>query len=220
MHASATATRPTQAERVESACQALLDAAAELVIEQGYHATTAAQIAERAGYSREMVRVRFGSKLDLMRELLVREFQGAFQDSFDPSTSALEHIRDAVERFSGLGWAAPTRLRAALVLGFEAATSIRELRNDFVPWLEVIEAQYAMLLKRAVAEGSIRAVDCDEYARLFVAASIGGGLQFVSSATATDPAAPPSRFESSSHRVRELDGRSRDSRNPPCRGPR
>lgn len=189
MPTTSTTDRLTQAERVERARNALLDAAAELVIEQGYHATTAADIAARAGLSREMVRVRFGNKLGLMRELLVTEYQQAFH-SLPPGASALERLRSGVDQLAAMSTTAPTRLRAAFALGFEAGTSVPELRDDLVPWLGEIEAGFAQQLRGAIEEGSIRNVDSDEYARLLIATATGGAFLFMtSSETTPGPAA-------------------------------
>ena len=58
--------RRTQQERVEESTQRLFRAAAELIAEGGYDAATAAEIGRRAGYSRSMVRARFGSKEQLV----------------------------------------------------------------------------------------------------------------------------------------------------------
>lgn len=175
---------------METARQRLIDAAAEVVIERGFHAATAAEIAERAGYSREMVRVRFGSKLELMRELLVTEYQLAFRARLGPQATALELLRDGIDQLAAMSTTAPTRLRAAYVLAFESATSVSELRDDLVPWLDMIEAIFADLLRAAVAEGSIREVDCDAYARLLNAAGTGGAFLFLTSPTTSDPSAP------------------------------
>lgn len=175
---------------METTRERLLDAAAEVVVERGFHAATAARIAERAGYSREMVRVRFGSKLDLMRELLVTEYQHAFRVRLGPGASALERLRDGIDQLAAMGTTAPIRLRAAYVLAFESATSVPELHDDLVPWVDMIEALFAHLLKAAVAEGAIRDVDCDEYARLLSAAGTGGAFRFLTSPTATDPSSP------------------------------
>ena len=176
---------------MQTARDRLLDAAAELVIQKGYHATTAAEIAEQAGYSREMVRVRFGNKLGLMRELFVTEYQQAFADRLPPDASALDRLRDGVDQLAAMSTTAPTRLRAAFVLGFEASSSIPELRDDVVPWLEQTEARFARLLRAAAAEGSIHQVDSDEYARLLIAAATGGAFLFMASPkTTSDPSAP------------------------------
>jgi len=191
MSTSTAAQRLTQAERVELTRTSLLDAAAELIVEKGYHATTAADIAHRAGYSRETVRVRFGSKLGLMRELLVAEYQQAFADRLPPDASAVDRLRDGVDQLAAMSAKAPIRLRAAYILGFEAGSSIPELRNDVLPWLQRTEAGFAKLLRAAAAEGSIREVDSREYARLLIAAATGGAFLFMASPdTTSDPAAP------------------------------
>ncbi len=52
----------TQPERVEQSARRLLTAAAELIVEKGWEATTAAEIGRRAGYSRAMVHARYGNK--------------------------------------------------------------------------------------------------------------------------------------------------------------
>ena len=43
-----------------------MDAAIELIGEKGFDTTTAAEIGERAGYSRSMVHARYGSKESLL----------------------------------------------------------------------------------------------------------------------------------------------------------
>ena len=191
MHTDRPTSRPTQAERVQATRDRLLDSAAELVIERGYHATTATAIADRAGCSREMVRVRFGSTLALMRELLVEEYQHAFRSRLPADATALEQLHDGVEQLATMSSTAPTRLRAAYLLAFESAPSAHELHDDVLPWLTLIETRFAELLNQAQAEGSIVEVDSDEYARLLIAAATGAAFLFATSPTAeNDPASP------------------------------
>lgn len=78
--------------RSERSSKRLLDAATELIAEQGYSATTIAQIAQKAGYSHGLVTQRFGSKSDLIR-MLAREFQGYF---------AIDRLQPALKRKTGL----------------------------------------------------------------------------------------------------------------------
>ena len=54
--------RRTQAERRQESQQGLIEAAAAVLIEQGYQAATFERISERAGYSASLVTSRFGSK--------------------------------------------------------------------------------------------------------------------------------------------------------------
>ena len=65
--------RLTQVERVEESARRLLVATAELVAEQGFERTTAAEIGLRAGYSRSMVRDRYGSREALFETLVQNE---------------------------------------------------------------------------------------------------------------------------------------------------
>ncbi len=64
--------RRTQEERREEAENALLDAAQELIAEQGIMRTSLAQIGARAGYSHGLVNHHFGSKDQLIDRLISR----------------------------------------------------------------------------------------------------------------------------------------------------
>ena len=68
----------TQPERVELSTRKLVAAAAELIVEKGWEATTAAEIGRRAGYSRAMVHARFGAKDVLLIALLDEYAQGTW----------------------------------------------------------------------------------------------------------------------------------------------
>ena len=78
--------------RSERSSKRLLEAATQLIADQGYSATTIAQIAQKAGYSHGLVSQRFGSKSDLIR-MLAREFQNYF---------AIERLEPALREKSGL----------------------------------------------------------------------------------------------------------------------
>ena len=78
--------------RSERSSKRLLDAATELIAEQGYSATTIAQIAQKAGYSHGLVSQRFGSKSDLI-QMLAREFQSYF---------AIDKLEPALKKSHGL----------------------------------------------------------------------------------------------------------------------
>lgn len=62
--------RRTQKQRVEESARRLADAAVALIAEKGYAATTAQEIGLRVGYSRDMVRVRYGTKEALVDSIL------------------------------------------------------------------------------------------------------------------------------------------------------
>src|SRR5947209_1778026 len=66
---SMTTIRRTQQQRRDQAEAALLNAAAELIVEDGVHSLTLARVGERAGYSRGLVTHYFGSKQALLQRL-------------------------------------------------------------------------------------------------------------------------------------------------------
>jgi len=62
--------RRTQAERTALSDARMFDAAMQLIVEQGTHATTLKAVGERAGYSRGLASSRFGSKDALFGQLV------------------------------------------------------------------------------------------------------------------------------------------------------
>ena len=65
-----TATRRTQAERRDESGRSLIEAAVEVVAEQGVGAATFESIGRRAGYSRGLATQRFGSKEKLIEAVI------------------------------------------------------------------------------------------------------------------------------------------------------
>jgi AcrR family transcriptional regulator len=179
--------RRTQGERVDESTRRLLEAAAELIAVQGYHNTTAGQIAQRAGFSRELVRVRFGSKDALIREILATEYQDRLRSRVDEA-DALGALHAGVNQLTELGQRSPVFLRAVFVLNLEAATSIPELRGPINEWLEAVELNFRTLLALGVKDGSVRAdVDVSDKAHELLTLSIGAAYLFVLNPTEIDP---------------------------------
>ncbi len=171
--------RLTQEERVEKSRQALLDAGAELVAVQGYHGVTSAQIAERAGYSREMVRVRFGSKLELMRTLLLEDYQDIMMARELPDVSGLEQLLHLGQQMQVLADQAPVRLKAAFVLSLEAAISVPALLPDVEPWLHHLRRQAEQIINKGIADGSIRPCNAENLAEALLRGSIGTAYEYL-----------------------------------------
>jgi AcrR family transcriptional regulator len=68
--------RTLSAQRVARTEAELMDAAQDLFLEQGYLATTLAQVAQRAGLAARTVYVRFGTKAALFRRVVDRALVG------------------------------------------------------------------------------------------------------------------------------------------------
>lgn len=184
-----TTSRPgTRREQVEWSRDRLLDAAAEVIIERGFRQTTATLVAQRAGYSREMVRVRFGSVTELARELLSAEFHGGLRAEFLHHGDPHDRLRAGVEQLADLVRTAPNRTRAALILSIEAAVSAPEFLPDVEPWIARVEAGFAASLESAINSGTIRSVNTAETAVLLTAAAIGGAYEYL-----RDPNNDPTR---------------------------
>src|SRR6185312_13295349 len=86
----------TQQERRAQAETALLNAAAELVVQHGVRSLTLARVGERAGYSRGLVTHHFGSK-----QTLIERLARATQTGFVPGLADLPPGLDRLLRLIG-----------------------------------------------------------------------------------------------------------------------
>src|SRR4030088_2921349 len=84
--------RQTQRERSAESAQRLLDAAIELIAEKGFDRTTAAAIGGRAGYSRSMVRARYGSKEALLESIFGAELDRRLMPDEDRDLTGLPWV--------------------------------------------------------------------------------------------------------------------------------
>jgi AcrR family transcriptional regulator len=84
--------RRTQQERVEESTRRLLEAGAELIAEGGYDAASAAEIGRRAGYSRSMVKARFGSKEQLVDAVIRSAYEGPLTEPLPESATGIERV--------------------------------------------------------------------------------------------------------------------------------
>jgi AcrR family transcriptional regulator len=166
--------RRTQQERVEESSKRLLIAASELIAKQGFERTTAAEIGERAGYSRNMVRDRYGSKEALVEALLREEFEPRVNPSPPDGLTGLERVFDQVDHLAALAREEETLVRSFFVLTFETAGPIPSLRPWYRSWMESYQAQMKDSLRAGVADGSIRpGLEEDMEVELFTSHALG-----------------------------------------------
>jgi AcrR family transcriptional regulator len=165
----------TNQERVEESTLALVASAIELFARQGYERTTAAEIGTNAGFSRNMVRDRYGSK-----DALLQSVFEAFADLLLPAVrrerigtglervlSQLDDLLHAVER-------EPKTMRAMIVLTFETPGPLQNFAGWFDRLIGGYEAELAEHLAAGQADGSVRGdLDPDREAEIFVSYSIG-----------------------------------------------
>jgi AcrR family transcriptional regulator len=173
---SAIRRRPrTNQERVEESTLALIASAIQLFARQGYERTTAQEIGINAGFSRNMVRDRYGSKEALLQsvfntfaELLlpaVRNERGG--TGLDRVLGQLDDLLGAVER-------EPETMRAMIVLTFETPAALQNFSGWFDGLIADYEAELADHLAEGQADGAVRKdLDPAREAEIFVSYAIG-----------------------------------------------
>jgi AcrR family transcriptional regulator len=162
-----------QREHSLESTRRLLDAAAELVAERGYTHATLAEIGARAGFSRGIVRARFGSKENLMWALVNRASRSWFDHLLAPPAgeTGLAQVTAVVRAIGRQVAADPVSLRVLERLIFEATG---DLRQRFVASQHQMRQSFAELFRRGLEDGSIRLqLDPELEASLLVASLRG-----------------------------------------------
>lgn len=173
--------RRTQQERRDEARAALLQAAAELVVESGIASLTLATVGARAGYSRGLVTHHFGTKQALVDELVVAT-QSAFLPEVAAQAPGLDRLLAVVEAYIAALGRLGTRDRAFLVLWAEAGTR-PELTGIFRERDEMFRAAVRADVTAGIEDTTVRA-DADPDA---VAVSLVGQLRGMSLQRMLDP---------------------------------
>lgn len=163
----------TQPQRVEMSSQRLLHAAAQLIVEKGWEATTAAEIGRRAGYSRAMVHARYGSK-----DAILEAFQGAYvvrlNPDPEPGATGLQQVLAHFDRIDEIHAEDPALMRAMFVSAFEAVKTTSPLRDAVRAQLSGAALKVAAGLWTGIGDGSIRPDIDPEAARQDITGSVFG----------------------------------------------
>ena len=179
------AARRTQQQRRDQAESALLNAAAELVVEEGVHSLTLARVGERATYSRGLVTHYFGSKQELLRRP-ARATQTGFVPGRDGVPPGLDRLLRLIDGYIGSLGQLRMMNRAFLLLWAEAATT-SELARIFRERDEAFRADLREDVAAGMADGTVRPdTAADEVAVAVLAQLRGIGLQRLVDSTAVD----------------------------------
>ncbi|HEX2575555.1 MAG TPA: TetR/AcrR family transcriptional regulator [Aquihabitans sp.] len=174
-------TRRTHEERREDSAERLREALVELICEQGYSATTNAQIGERAGFSRNMVRDRYGSKDALLLDLVGQTFETFVPEERTPDEDGRARAARIVDLIRHLAETAPSLHRALNIVLLEGAAgsdpAALATRAAVVRLSEVM----AEALAGGVADGSVSA-DVDLEVELVLVRTRLAGLAFLDAA--------------------------------------
>ena len=177
--------RRTQQQRRDQAEAALLNAAAELVVEQGVHSLTLARVGARAGYSRGLVTHYFGSKQALLQRL-AHATQSGFVPGLDGMPPGLDRLLRLIDGYIGALSQLRMPNRAFLLLWAEAATAA-DLARIFRERDEAFRADLREDVTAGIADGTIRPdVTAEETAVAVLAQLRGIGLQRLVDSPAVD----------------------------------
>ncbi|MHA3022828.1 TetR/AcrR family transcriptional regulator [Mycobacterium sp. BMJ-28] len=169
----------TQPQRVEMSSQRLLIAAAELIVEKGWEATTAAEIGRRAGYSRAMVHARYGSK-DAILAAFQQTYVVRLNPDPEPGADGLRQVLAHFDRIQEIHAVDPALMRAMFVAAFEAVKTVSPLREAVRTQLRDAGAKIEAGLRDGIRDGSIRAdVDIDTAREDITAAVFGLAFQWI-----------------------------------------
>jgi AcrR family transcriptional regulator len=161
------ARRRTQAERTALSDARMLDAAMQLIVEQGTLATTLKAVGERAGYSRGLASSRFGSK-DALFGQLVLHFNTSWTQELANKVgtrggshaciAALHAVEDFLSSHS-------TYMQAMYILWFESISTHNDVREHLTAYHQIYRDDVAHWVEEGIKGGEIAAdVDTECYA--------------------------------------------------------
>jgi AcrR family transcriptional regulator len=180
-----TTSRRTQQQRRDQAETALLNAAAELVIEEGVHSLTLARVGERAGYSRGLATHYFGSKQALLQRL-AHATQSGFVPGLDGVPPGLGRLLRLIDGYIGALGQLRMPNRAFLLLWAEAATAA-DLAAIFRERDEAFRSDLRGDITAGITDGTIRPDATAEDVAVAVLAQLRGiGLQRLVDSPAVD----------------------------------
>lgn len=125
--------RRTQADRTASTKKALIEATIRVLNRVGYTGTTTALIAEEAGTSRGAILHQFGTRLELMVEVVKRVYENELRD-YGPLLKAEPHQGHRISEFPEVIWGVLSRPAGVAVLEiFLGARSDADLAKRIRP---------------------------------------------------------------------------------------
>lgn len=181
--------RRTQAERTALSDARMFEAAKQLIIEQGTHATTLTAVGERAGYSRGLASNRFGSKDALFGQLVLR-----FNDSWTrelanrvDERSGAEACLAALEAVEAFLVNHSEDMQAMYILWFESISSPNDVRSHLADYHAIYRRDVAHWVKEGIASGEIdKSVDPDNLAVQFCSFIFGTIYQWLVARNSVD----------------------------------
>lgn len=174
--------RRTQAERTTLSDARMFEAAQQLIIEQGTHATTLKAVGERAGYSRGLASNRFGSKDALFGQLVLRfntSWTMELANKVGTRTGAQACLA-ALHAVEGFLSSHSEYMQAMYILWFESISSHNDVRSHLAAYQEIYRRDVAYWVREGIDSGEIdAAVDAECYAFQFCSFIFGTIYQWL-----------------------------------------
>jgi TetR/AcrR family transcriptional regulator len=163
------------ARRTETA---IVDAAARLLAQRGYRATTVEALAAEADVAIGTIYARFGGKQDVYLALAEREVganEALLQEVRARGGSALEELVALSDAYVRFHREHPLAFRVVALSDLDEAPAgrVAEVRARIAARLDAMLDLYADALRRAIADGTVRRVPPKRTARLLWAATNG-----------------------------------------------
>lgn len=169
--------RRTQQERVEESTERLFQATAELIAEGGYDAATAAEIGRRAGYSRSMVRARFGSKEQLVDAVIRSVYEAPLTIPLSASATGMERVLAPIDTMARLIDENPQLIRMLFAVEFQAAGKKSAMANRAARWVGRLRSDTLEALREGQRDGSISGdLDAEATAHAIVVEGVGSAF--------------------------------------------
>jgi AcrR family transcriptional regulator len=169
--------RRTQQERVEESTQRLMNAAAALIAEGGYDAASAAEIGRRAGYSRSMVRARFGSKEQLFDAVIRAAYEGPLTIPPPASATGMERVLARIDSVGRLVEENPELLRMLFAVEFQAAGRGSGMAARAASWIGQLRTDIFEALRDGQRDGSVSGdLDVEATAHGIVVEGVGSAF--------------------------------------------
>ena len=150
--------RRTQAERTAASDSAMFKAATQLVLEKGVDGMTLKEVGELAGYSRGLASYRFGSKENLVQELL-RRFQKDWAVTIDEATRGkrgLDAYLTGIRTWEKFMLRDTDEYRVAQLLRFQRVRNGTNSHDGMTATLKLQQDTLTRWLTEAVEDGDLR----------------------------------------------------------------
>lgn len=169
--------RRTQQERVEESTKRLFQATAELIAEGGYDAATAAEIGRRAGYSRSMVRARFGSKEQLVDAVIRSAYEAPLTVPLPESATGMEHVLARIDTMGRLVDENPAFLRMLFAVELQAAGKGSGMADRAASRVGQLRSDMLEALREGQRDGSISGeIEAEATAHAIVVEGVGSAF--------------------------------------------